>query len=471
MTPESAEALGALAAVVGERYVVTHPDETAPYLNDWRGRYRGTALAVVKPATTAEVAAVMALSTLHNLAVCAQGGNTGLCGGAAADMGQHGIIMSLSRLQRIRSIDVVNRSLIAEAGCILDQLAVAVAEVGCELPIDLASSGSCQLGGLIATNAGGLHVVRHGTMRRLTLGLEVVLADGRVVSMLNTLKKRNTGYDLKQLFIGSEGTLGIITAAAVALAPAPEQRFCAWLGFDSLDAAVATMQAIDAAFPGSLSAFEVMARPVLDLLTAEAMAESLPQPLLPWSVLCECILPAAPVGAVVADAMADWLVSCQHPPKSAHLATSGRDAERFWQLRERLPEAQKRLGLSFKHDISLPISSLTAAVAAVEVALKSHFPDAICWIFGHLGDGSLHLNVYPGQIAADKIAWQQQEVADLVHNLVHAHGGAFSAEHGVGRLKVNELHRYCDAVEYDLMIGIKHLLDPLNRLNRGALFK
>jgi FAD/FMN-containing dehydrogenase len=448
--------------------------DAEPYSVDWRERYRGRALAVVRPGSTDEVAAVVRVCAETGIAIVPQGGNTGLCGGATPDASGRAIVLSLRRLDRIRAIDTDNDTIEVEAGCVLQTVQQAAREAGRLFPLSLAAEGSCTIGGNLATNAGGTQVLRYGNMRELALGLEVVTADGEVWHGLRGLRKDNTGYDLRDLFIGSEGTLGVITAATLKLFPLPVARCTALLALDSIAAAVTMLGRARAGFGAALTGFELIERHCLRLVT-----ECFPQQRLPfdgraanasWYVLLELsdsesesharerfevVLGAAIEAGVVADAV---------------IAQSLAQSHALWHLRESIPLAEKQSGKSIKHDVSIPVSRMTEFVEGTNAALQAAFPGIVNVIFGHLGDGNLHYNVARGAAwSEEQLLARQEDVYALVHDRVHAVGGSISAEHGIGQLKRDALPRYKGAVEMALMHKIKAALDPAGRMNPGKV--
>ncbi|HEX7348091.1 MAG TPA: FAD-binding oxidoreductase [Rhodanobacteraceae bacterium] len=467
--------LEALRAAVGAAQVLTGSDTDA-YSTDWRERYRGTALAVVRPGSTDEVAAVVRLCAARGLPVIPQGGNTSLCGGATPDDSGRAVIVSLRRMNRVRAIDTANDTIDVEAGCVLQQVQQAAREAGRLFPLSLAAEGSCTIGGNLATNAGGTQVLRYGNTRELTLGLEVVTAAGAIWHGLRGLRKDNTGYDLRDLFIGSEGTLGVITAATLKLYPLPVARCTALLALPSMDTAVEMLARARAGFGSTLTGFELIQRHCLELV-----AECFPQQRIPfdgasaaspWFVLLELsdseseahararfeeVLGAAIEAGVASDAV---------------IAQSLAQSHALWHLRESIPLAEKQTGKSIKHDVSIPVSRMAEFVTGTNAALDAAFPGIVHVIFGHLGDGNLHYNVAcgPGWGEAQLLA-QQEAVYGLVHARVHAVGGSISAEHGIGQLKRDALPHFKGAVEMALMHSIKAALDPQGIMNPGKVLQ
>jgi len=462
--------LQALRAAVGATQVLSDGDLSA-YELDWRKRFRGRALAVVRPADTAQVAAVLRACAAHGASVVPQGGNTGLVGGGVPDSTGTQVLLSLTRLNRVRAIDRANLTLTAEAGCVLQALQQAASDAGLLLPLSLAAEGSCTIGGNLATNAGGTQVLRFGNARELCLGLEVVTAEGRVWDGLSGLRKDNTGYDLRDLFIGSEGTLGIITAATLKLQPRPAATGTALAATESLEQCVALLGLAQQRLGAGLTGFEVMNRFALDLVAQHFPALPQPLPRAAWTVLLEqsdsegetqarmrfeALLQAALEAGTIDDAV---------------VAESLTQSQSLWHLRESIPLAQSEEGPNIKHDIALPVSAIPAFVARTDASLALAFPGIRLVNFGHLGDGNLHYNVQapqglPAQQFMDR---HEHEVNTLVYDAVCAVGGSISAEHGVGALKREELARRKSPVALQMMRAIKQALDPHGRLNPGRV--
>mgnify|MGYP001253633018 CR=1 FL=1 len=464
--------LDQLRHAVGAENVLTAAADTAPYLTDWRRRYTGTAQAVVRPVTTAEVAAVVRACAAAGAPVVPQGGNTGLVGGGTPDGSGHAVLLSLLRMNRVRAIDTANDTLTAEAGCILQQVQQAAHDSGRLFPLSLAAEGSATIGGNLSSNAGGTQVLRYGNARELALGLEVVLASGEVWDGLRGLRKDNTGYDLKQLFIGAEGTLGVITAATLKLYPLPRARLTALAAVTSLPAAVALLDRARAAAGSTLTGFELMSAECL-----RRVARAFPSPRLPlapesapWFVLLE--LSDHEAEAHAADCLERLLGAAVDAGEAtdAVIARSLADAAALWRIRELIPEAQGRAGGNVKHDIALPVSRIAQFVAATDAALQARFDWIQPVVFGHLGDGNLHYNmaVRDGLAPATAFAHEAQ-INRIVHDAVAAAGGSISAEHGLGQLKREEIRRYKSPLELQLMRAIKQALDPRGLMNPGKL--
>jgi FAD/FMN-containing dehydrogenase len=457
---------------LGQAHVLTGAD-CAPYCTDWRGRYHGPALAVLCPESTAEVAALVCACKEHGVAIVPQGGNTGLVGGATPlQAGPLSVVLSLRRLNRIRALDPVNDTIVAEAGCTLHAVQEAARKADRLFAVSLASEGSCTVGGAISTNAGGVHVLRYGTMRAQVLGLEVVLPDGEIWDGLRALRKDNTGYDLKQLFIGAEGSLGLVTAAVLRLEPRPVEKQVMWVALASLTEVLSLFERARHRFGPLLTAFELMCAESMALVTRHMNGLCPPLPPSPWSVLMELSArhpnPAheATLCAFMEEAEKERLFS------DAVLATSLAQMERLWALRESISEAQKREGLSLKHDIAVPLSVLPVFLEAMPCRLQARWPGLREVIFGHVGDGNLHYNLSfadPDRNANFIHGEAAFEATGLIHEEVMAHHGSISAEHGLGQLKSVENTRYKSPVEMRLMRQIKAALDPENRMNPGKL--
>jgi D-lactate dehydrogenase (cytochrome) len=442
-------------------------------LRDHRALYRGHALAVLAPADTAAVARVLAYCNEHRIGVVPQGGNTSYCGGATPDASSSQVLLSLARLNRVRGVDADNYTMIAEAGCVLANLQSAATDAGRYLPLSLGSEGSCMLGGNLSTNAGGLNVIHYGMARELVLGLEVVLADGRVMDTLTGLRKDNTGYDIKSLFLGAEGTLGIITAACIKLHPALRSRATAFIAVRDPSAAVSLLGALRQASGDCVTSFELIPRIGVDLTTRHipGVVDPLSTPS-PWYVLAELATARAdePLDAilqkVLESALGDQWIS------DAAVAQNDREREAFWRLRESIPEAQRKDGASLKHDISVPVSQVPRFIDVAGSWVAQHVPQGVLVSYGHLGDGNLHFNI--NQRAGTQVFQLQaveQKLKRVIHDLVQQFGGSFSAEHGIGQLKVFELERYANPVELDLMRRVKQAFDPNGIMNPGKVLR
>ncbi len=455
-----------LKAIVGPKGFSEDPAEIAPHLEEWRSKYKGRSSLLLKPASTQEVSAVITVCCQTHTPVVPQGGNTGLVGGQIPF--ENEILLSLSRLNRIRNIDARDASMVVEAGVVLAAAQAAADEKNLMVALSLASEGTTTIGGLISTNAGGVNVLRYGMMREQVLGLEVVLADGRVLDLLRTLRKDNTGYDLKQVFIGAEGTLGIVTAGAIKLFPRPAQRATAYAAVPDVPSAVALLARLQEDTNGLLNAFELMSRSGLELVLAHipGVKDPLSSPS-PWYVLCEA---SGPVGIDAAFQKALETALDDGIATDVAIASSETQHQELWKLRESMSEAQKLEGPSLKHDVSVPLSAAAAFIETAIAAVTTALPSARPVPFGHLGDGNLNLNfqMARGGNTAHNLA-RCDEIQQIVHDIVHDYGGSFSAEHGVGVMKREALRRYKSATEVDLMRTLKHTLDPKNILNPGKL--
>ena len=469
----SAAALTQLSTLLGEDCVRTDAGELKPLLTDHRGLYHGQAAAVIKPRSVAQVATALSFCNAHGIGVVPQGGNTSYCGGATPDASGRQVILSLARLNRIRDVDALNFSLTAEAGCLLAQVQRAAAEAQRLFPLSLGSEGSCQIGGNLSTNAGGTAVLRYGMMRDLVLGLEVVLADGRVLDRLTRLRKDNTGYDVKSLFLGAEGTLGVITAATLKLFPAIRSSATAFAAVPSVASAVQLLGRLRDASGDCVSSFELLPRLALELVVRHVppAADPLPAPH-QWYVLCE--LTSARAGEPLERTLEEALAAAHGAGEvsDAVIAQSGREAQNFWFVRENIPRAQRLDGASLKHDISVPVAALPQFVQQAGAWLHTHVPEGRLIAYGHVGDGNLHFNLNQDpRVSAEAFLARSAEVERAVHDLVRDFGGSFSAEHGIGQLKVEELERYAPPVELALMRSIKRAFDPNGIMNPGKVLR
>jgi FAD/FMN-containing dehydrogenase len=444
-----------------------------PLEQDWRGRYRGKALALARPASTEEVAALVHACAAHGVSIVPQGGNTGLVGGGIPDGSGRQMVLSLQRMNRVLAVDPANLSMSVQAGCTLAQVQEAAHAHGLLFPLSLAAEGTCTIGGNLATNAGGTQVLRYGTARELCLGLEVVTAQGEVWSGLSALRKNNTGYDLRDLFIGSEGTLGVITAASLKLFPRPASQSAALVACASLDACVALLQMARQALDAQLTAFEVMARAPVALVERHLpdiakVAKGLNAP--EWTVLLEASLPQAHETDEALQTLLAQAIS-QGTALNATLSQSKAQHRAMWALREAIPMAEKAEGLMVKHDIGVPTSKVPGFVREAQAALAQSHPGHQLVCFGHLGDGNLHFNVGApaGQDAKAFVQQHEAGINELVYGVVAKFEGTISAEHGIGQLKRDELAKRHSPVAMALMRSIKQALDPLNTMNPGRL--
>jgi FAD/FMN-containing dehydrogenase len=426
----------------------------------------------VRPANSQEVAAVVKACTASRTPIVPQGGNTGMCMAAVPRVGRHEIVLSLARMNRIRDVDSLNNTITVEAGVVLAAIQQAAAEANRLFPLSLGAEGSCTIGGNLSTNAGGVNVLRYGNTRDLVLGLEIVLPDGRIWDGLRSLRKDNTGYDLKQLFVGAEGTLGIITAAVLKLFPRPSASATAWAAVTDPEAALELLALLRRHCGDRINAFELISRACLELVLRHipGTRDPLAQPH-EWYVLTE--LADSQTGdtlrqeleRALEEALASGLVL------DATLAESGGQSQALWRIRESIPEAARgEAGMLYRHDISVAVSAVPEFVREAGPELDKRFPGAQVICFGHLGDGNLHYNVFiPGRSRSDAAAREAHDVTDLVYDLVQRYGGSFSAEHGIGLAKVKELVRYKSPLELELMRAIKRTLDPEGIMNPGKV--
>jgi FAD/FMN-containing dehydrogenase len=461
-----------LQKIVGENNVLSAYEDLIPFIKDWRGIYLGATAAVVRPANTQEVAAVIHYCSQRGIAIVPQGGNTGMCGAAIPNPNGEEIVLSLARMNKIRSIDALNNTLTVDAGCVLAAIQGTAAEVDRLFPLSLGAEGSCQIGGNLSTNAGGVNVLRYGNTRDLVLGLEVVLPDGRIWDGLRSLRKDNTGYDLKQLFIGAEGTLGIITGATLKLFPRPIANATAWMAVPSPESALRLLALIRQHCGERISAFEIISRHSLELVWRHIpnTRDPLDTPH-EWQVLTE-LADSGDLTSLRADleralesAINEGLVV------DAIVAENRIQAQSLWHMRESIPEgARQEPVMVYRHDIAVAVSRIPEFIAEAGAALEARFPGVRLICFGHLGDGNLHYNAYiPERLRNDPKSRNADDVTQTVYDIVRQYGGSFSAEHGIGQSKVNELVRYKSSVEMDLMRTIKSALDPKGLFNPGKI--
>ena len=451
-----------LVAALGAGHVLTAAADTEAYFTDWRKLYRGKGLCVARPADTGQVATVLRLCAAAGVAVVPQGGNTGLSGGSVPTGAQREIVLSLSRMNRIRRIDPLDNSITVEAGCVLATIQDAAEKAGRFFPLSLAAEGSCQIGGNLSTNAGGVNVLRFGNAREQVLGLEVVLPDGRIWDGLRSLRKDNTGYDLKQLFIGAEGTLGVITAAVLKLQPLATASATAWIEVPDPAAAVALLGRLRGGCGDRLTAFELVSRRCVDAVLAHRPALRDPIPGRGnWYVLAELADSGTRdiLGARLEQALGEALG--QGLAGNAVIAKSEGERQALWAIRETVPEAQFS---NVKHDVSVAVSRVPELIASAEAALQKAFPGTPIFCFGHVGDGNLHYNVGDAALMA-----RRPEVNRVVYDAVAALGGSISAEHGLGQLKRDEITRHKDPLELELMRALKRTLDPKGLMNPGKV--
>ena len=441
-----------LADIVGAANVLTAPEDTKPYLTDWRKLYSGAAECVVRPATTQQVSQVVAQCARENVAVVPQGGNTGLVGGSVPTGALRELVLALGRMNRIRALDALNDTATVEAGCILADVQRAAADAGRLFPLSLAAEGSCQIGGNLSTNAGGVNVLRYGNAREQVLGLEVVLPDGRVWDGLRALRKDNTGYDLKQLFLGAEGTLGVITAAVLRLYPKPTASATAWIALAGAREAVDLLATLRTRLGERISAFELVSRACLEAVLSRVPGarDPLGAPH-PWYVLAQ-FADTEDLQTRVEQALAG---------REAVIAQSGEQARSLWRLRESIPEAQFT---NIKHDVSVPVSRIPEFIELADRALAAAFADVKVFCFGHVGDGNLHYNVGPEGLVDRRTA-----INRIVYDAVLRLGGSISAEHGLGQLKREAIRALKAPLELELMRALKATLDPKDLMNPGKV--
>lgn len=463
--------LNELTTIVGANGVLTHADAMAPHVNDWRGRYHGDALAVVKPNSTEQVSAIVKLCADTRTSIVPQGGNTSLCGASVPLENNQSIVLNLARMKKVRAIDLDNNTMTVEAGCVLAQLQQTAQQHDRLFPLSLAAEGSCTIGGNLSTNAGGTAVLRYGNTRELTLGLEAVLPDGQVWNGLRGLRKDNTGYDLKQLFIGAEGTLGVITAAVMKLFPQPKSTATAFVAVTTPSQALQLFNQLRANCAERLTGFELISRRCLDFVLRHIpnTHDPLTTPYA-WYVLVELSESAATLNASDMLEQELGIALERSVAVDAVVAKSTAQSQALWSLRENISEAQRFEGASIKHDISVPISRIPEFVAGASAALEAAFPGIRVVAFGHMGDGNLHFNGNRSltQSDADFFA-QSHRINEIVHDLVHAMNGSISAEHGLGQLKRDEITRYKSPLELDLMRAVKRAWDPLGIMNPGKV--
>jgi FAD/FMN-containing dehydrogenase len=474
MSDTFTDALQGLAAIVGDKHVISSAGDQEPYVVDWRGRYQGRAVAVVKPGSTAEVSAVVRYCAEQGLAIVPQGGNTGMCGAATPDDRAGNVVIRLDRMRRVRDVSPLANTITVEAGCILAEVQTAAKAVDRYFPLSLGAEGSCQIGGNISTNAGGTAVLRYGPTRDLVLGLEVVLPDGRVFNGLRALRKDNTGYALKQLFIGAEGTLGIVTAAVLKLFAPPRSSALALLKLQSVEQALEIMSRLRGAVGDRLGSLEIMSRSQIEAIAATVPHVTIPFELTtPWYLIVELTDTLAnvdlnePLAAVLADAMEAGLA------EDAILASSIAQAKAIWAVRHSVSEGNKRSGYVVSHDSVVPLERQAAFVNNVEARIMAAVPHARVVMHGHIGDGNIHVialieraRCRDPQATAEMVAW----INEIVDDETAAQGGAISAEHGIGITNRGRLARVTDPLDIELMRGVKQLLDPKGLMNPGKIF-
>ncbi len=466
-----AAVLDRLKAAVGSGGYLDQASDVAPHVKSWRGNHVGETPLVLRPKSTEEVAAIVKICAQTCTAIVPQGGNTGLTYGSQPGKGNWEVVVSTNRMKAIRNIDLLNDTMTVEAGVVLQEIQRKAADVNRLFPLSLGAEGTCQIGGNISTNAGGIQVLRYGNTRNLILGLEVVLPDGRVWDGLRGLRKDNTGYDLKHLFIGGEGTLGIITAAVLRLFPKPNETQTAWIGIESPASGVELLNHMRATIGESVTSFELVGRSIVDLLLEGVQGHRDPLTAkYPWYVLMEVTGQgepgslAEPLGIALESATEKGLV------QDATVASSGDQARRFWKMREDFAFAQQYAGGTIAHDISVPLSRITEFIERSDTALSKAVPGIRHICFGHVGDGNLHYNpAAPVGWTYERFVQERERINEIVHDIVIDLGGSISAEHGIGLLRLDENVRYKSKVEMDLMSAVKRALDPKNIMNPGKV--
>jgi FAD/FMN-containing dehydrogenase len=467
----SSATLAELKDTVGPGNYLESRDDVAPYLTDFRRLYHGAAPLVLRPRSVAQVAGILRICSREAVAVVPQGGNTSYCGAATPDESGSQIVVSLQRLNHVRQVDAANYSMIVEVGCTLAAAQAAARDANRLFPLSLGSEGTAQIGGNLSTNAGGTAVLRYGMMRELVLGLEVVLADGRVLSALKSLRKDNTGYDVKSLFIGAEGTLGIITAASLKLFPLPADTATALVGIDSPRQALDLLARLRGAAGDQVTSFELMPRIAVQMTVQHVAGVANPLGFdTPWYLLIELSSPNPKqnLGALLTGALED--AAGAGVVKDAMPASSLAQAQAMWKLRESVPEAQRRHGASIKHDVSVPVSAIPELIEKGTALAQKEAPEGDVVSYGHAGDGNLHFNLSqkPGTDTAQFVA-RTHPLELAMFDLVESLGGSISAEHGIGRLKAEEFARRADPVELQVMHALKKALDPQGILNPGKV--
>lgn len=468
------DSIDRFVALLGPKGVVTDPDDITPWVSDWRGRYHGAAVAILSPASTQEVAATVALAAELGVALVPQGGNTSMVGGATPPADGSALILSLRRMNRIRSLSPDDNLAVCEAGVILSILHDAAEEAGRRFPLSLGAKGSATIGGLVSTNAGGTQVLRHGTMRALVEGIEAVLPDGSIFDGLDALKKDNRGYDIKQLLIGAEGTLGVVTAASLRLAPAIAARAVGWVGVQTPADALALLRLAETMLGDSIEGFEVIADETLGFVLGHIPGTRSPiETRTPWHVLIEVDHadlsepgPSDRLETALAEAFERGIAV------DAAIAANEAQAEAFWRIRESLSESEKAQGPALQYDISVPVAKMPVFMIEAAQAAERAFPGTTASSFGHLGDGNVHFHVRAPKDTSDSPAWiaaQGQAINAFVHDAVVAAGGSISAEHGIGQMKRAELGRLASPARISALRAIKAAFDPMGLFNPGKL--
>lgn len=479
MTRSSDPIILELINILGDKYVTHDAEGMMPYLTDWRGHYHGAARAVVKPATTEEVAAIVRLANQHSIPIVPQGGNTSLCGGATPDETGHAIVISLTRMDSIRQLDQTSLTITVDAGCILENIQLAAEREGLIFPLNFGARGTCRIGGNLSTNAGGLNVVRYGNARQLCLGIEVVTAQGDIMDLLSPLKKDNTGYDLKNLFIGAEGTLGIITAATLQLFPEPKARATAWVGIRDIPAAIEMLHKAQSASGGNVIAFELMPKSIV-----ENVREHFPDTITPLEDVPDfsCLIELASTAEDDAKPSADGSLPMQKMMENllakgfedglvldATIAQNENQRQALWAIRELTPESEIKAGPAYKSDISIPHEHMAVFYERAAAEIRAIVPDVRVFGFGHLGDGNLHFNLAIPKEGHPDFMGIYPQIDDILLNLLKEYRGAISAEHGIGQKKRDMLQQSKDPTALGLMAAVKQALDPKGIMNPGKV--
>ena len=471
--PVSSEVIARLIAVVGPGGFLQGPEDTAPFSRSWRGNWVGKTPLVLRPKTVEDMAAIVRICAETGTSIVPQGGNTGLTYGGQPGQGMNEVVVSTVRMNRVRDIDLLNDTITVEAGVVLQDIQRVATERNRLFPLSLGAEGTCQIGGNLSTNAGGIQVLRYGNTRNLVLGLEVVMPDGRIWNGLRSLRKDNTGYDLKHLFVGAEGTLGIITAAVLKLFPKPTESQSAFVAVASPEASVELLGHMRARLGESVTSFELMSRATVDLVltgvpgTTDPMSENHP-----WYVLTEVTGQGEP--GSLAEPLATTLEAAVENGIAADavLASSGEQARRLWKMREDLPFGVQAAGGAIPHDVSVPLSRLPEFIRRADAAMQAAYPTVRFCCFGHVGDGNLHYNpVRPLDWSYDQFAAERARVNQIVHDIVVELGGSISAEHGIGLLRLDENLRYKSAIEIEMMQAVKRAFDPSNIMNPGKVVR
>ncbi len=473
VVPVAASVLERLKAVVGPGGYLETAEDVAPHVKSWRGNWVGKTPLVLRPKTVVEAAALVKICSETRTPIVPQGGNTGLTYASQPGHGMNEVVISTNRMKAIRQIDTMNDSITVEAGVVLQEIQRAAADANRLFPLSLGAEGTCQIGGNISTNAGGIQVLRYGNTRNLVLGLEVVLPDGRIWNGLRGLRKDNTGYDLKNLFIGAEGTLGLITAAVLKLFPKPTETQTAWVAVGSPEGSVTLLAAMRERLGESITSFELIGRSIVDLLLEGVPGHTDPlQAVYPWYVLMEVTGQGEP--GSLAEPLANALETATENGLAldATIAASSEQGKRLWKMREDFAFAQQAAGGTIAHDVSVPLSRIAEFVSRADAALLAAYPNIRPTCFGHVGDGNLHYNpARPLNWTYERYVQERERINELVHDIVVELNGSISAEHGIGLLRLDENLRYKSPVETEMMNAVKRAFDPLNIMNPGKVVR